>query len=183
MGGFIATTVSEEQIRKLIKEEIDQSNFKGNFDKEKFVFVSHSFVEDDAKKSEALQKILKKYSIESYLAELDPQYGYLLSKKIQENIQKSMAVVVILTENSISSASVNQEIGYALGLGMTIIPLVSEKVKNKIGVLIKDVEGAIFVEGNFEEKCEEIAKFISKQIQTLQKSPATQSFEQERGDF
>jgi hypothetical protein len=137
------------------------------------------------KKSMTLQQVLNKYLINSYLAEKDPQYGYILSNKIREAIQKSVAVIVILTKNSIISASVNQEIGYALGLGMTIIPMVSDDVRGEVGVLLNDVEGEIFKEDDFESKCDKIAKFILKQIESLKISTSDdyELFNKERDDF
>lgn len=183
MGG---SNINEASIRKIIQEEMKGVKFHGNANKQKQVFISHSFISDDFSKSQILQKILKEYDIESYLAEEDKQYGYILSDKIREAIQDSIVVIVIITKNSIVSPSVNQEVGYALGLGMTIIPLVSEDVKHEVGVLLTHVEGEYFLEENFEEKCKNISENIYKKLLSELKIPSTddtKSFNDERGDF
>lgn len=180
-----SSNISEASLRKIIQEEMKGVKFRGNDNKQKRVFISHSFIKDDFLKSQSLQVILKEYGIDSYIAEEDKQYGYILSDKIREAIQDSIVVIVIITKNSISSPSVNQEVGYALGLGMTIIPLVSEDVKNKVGVLLTHVEGEYFVEQNFKEKCKTISENISKKSLELKISPTddAKSFNDERGDF
>ena len=75
--------------------------------------------------------------------------------------------------------------GYALGLGMTIIPMVSEDVKDQVGVLLKHIEGEYFTEDNFEEKCEVLSNNLSKKLEGLEKlsTNTDESLSQERGNF
>ena len=182
---------TNEQIKKIVQETVE--NINKNTDRIKnnlhMVFVSHSFKEEDLELSAILKNHLEKYNdITAYLAEKEKRYGYIISNKIKEAIRNSFCVVVILTKNSIISASVNQELGYAMGIGRGIIPLVSNEVKDKVGVLLNDVEGEEFTDENFEEKCKIIAEHVSK----LPKEFAGRNtaglsdaylYDQERGSF
>ncbi len=157
---------SDEYIKKIVKEAVDQISKKdGNIDNSVTVFVSHSFKDEDPELANKLKTYLEKYGLNGYLAEKEKQYGFIISEKIRIAIRDSICVVALLTKNSIISASVNQELGYAMGIGMNIIPLVSEDVKDNVGVLLKDVEGEEFNENNFESKCDIISKHISEQLQ------------------
>ena len=163
--------VSADDIRKIIQEELENVKKGGNTKKRKRVFISHSFSKEDFKKSQRLQDILKNDGIESYLAEKDKQYGYVLSNKIREAVRDSIVIVVILTKYSILSPSVNQEVGYALGLGIPLIPVVSKDVENDIGVLLKHLEGEIFSDEDFDEKCKMISHNISSKSEELMTIP------------
>lgn len=134
------------------------------------VFISHSFDENDQKLASILQKKLKELGINSYLAEKEKRYGYVISNKIKEAIRECYCVVVILTDHSIISASVNQELGYAMGINRNIIPLVKDEVKEKVGVLLKDIEGEEFTVHNFDEKCKVVSEHISEQQKEIIKS-------------
>jgi len=176
---------SKEDIRNIIKEEIDSANKNNkNSNKSNQVFVSHSFQGNDPDLAKTLEKELAKYNISAYLAEKEKRYGYIISNKIREAIRDSFCMVVILTNNSIISASVNQELGYAMGIERDIIPMVRTDIKDKVGVLLNDIEGEEFDSSNFEEKCRIIAEHIS----TLPKNKNTpseheQKFQVERGNF
>lgn len=179
---------SDEIIKKIVKETVDQlTNKKENTrDTSVTIFVSHSFKEKDPDLAITLKNSLAKFGLNAYLAEKEKQYGFIISEKIRTAIRDSVCVVAILTKNSIISASVNQELGYAMGIGMNLIPLVSEEISNTVGVLLKDVEGEEFNESNFKTKCDVISKYISEQLQKFRKNISINDddkFRQERGDF
>jgi len=153
------------------------------------VFVSHSFEEEDKQLAEILRDILKKKDLTAYLAEKEKRYGYIISDKIRDAIRGSRCIVVILTRNSRISASVNQELGYGMGIGKIIIPMVKDEVKDKIGVLLQDVEGELFTNDDFNEKCSLVSDHIfqipleEKQITRNSGISDEYLFKQERGDF
>ena len=66
--------------------------------------------------------------------------------------------MAIITDDSLSSASVNQELGYAQALGINKIPLV--QTKSELGFLIYGDEKLFFTNDNFKDKCVEIRKYI-----------------------
>lgn len=86
------------------------------------VFLSHSGADRDWAKW--IHYHAKTFGIYIYLFEHDTQPGIPISNKIQQAIQKSKALVVLLTLNSQFSTYVQQEIGFAEGKGKLIIPLV-----------------------------------------------------------
>lgn len=182
------TGLTEEQIKNIVKQTVKEISNKQIGDAAKItVFVSHKFKERDIKFAKKLQDKLKEYGIDGYLAEHKKEYGYIISNKIKDAIRDSICVVVILTNDSISSPSVNQELGYAMGIGMNIIPMVHEEVSGKVGVLLKGVEGEEFNEKNFEAKCERITKYIVSELEKLKPSTAVgtdeEKFSSERADF
>lgn len=86
------------------------------------VFLSHS--SKDAELVRALQANAAGLGVEIYLAEHDVRPGVDLSTKIQLQIERSHAVIVLLTASGADSDYVQQEIGYALKSRCPVIPLV-----------------------------------------------------------
>lgn len=86
------------------------------------VFVSHS--SRDEALLRGLQDNAAGLGIEIYLAEHDLRPGQQLSDKIQREIERSHAVIVLLTSAAADSSYVQQEIGYALKARRQVIPLV-----------------------------------------------------------
>ena len=67
-------------------------------------------------------------------------------------------VVAIITKNTQSSASVNQELGYAQGKGISKIPMIEKDALKGIFVHGRDVEE--FVRENFEDVCNTVREQI-----------------------
>lgn len=106
------------------------------------VFISHSsrdspWVEWVAAQARAL-------GLEPYLAEHDPQPGRLLSAKIEAALRSSDVVIVLYTRNSIDSVYVNQEIGFARGIGKLIVPLVHPDVAHRSRAMLDGIEFIVF---------------------------------------
>jgi hypothetical protein len=77
-----------------------------------------------------------------YLAELDVQPGVDLAAKVQAEIRKSDATIVLFTHHALASAYVNQEVGFALN-GKVVIPIVEKGIdKGRLGML----QGREFIE-------------------------------------
>jgi hypothetical protein len=70
--------------------------------------------------------------IQVYLFEHDPQPGTYISEKIKQSISAADAVVVLMTSNSVQSAYVQQEIGFAEAQRKLIVPLVQPGVDHEI---------------------------------------------------
>ena len=122
------------------------------------VFISHTFSDDDQKLSLKLQKILAEENIEGYLAEKKKEYDLLIRDKIRKEIENSDHMIAIVTNKAWESASVNQEIGYALREG--IKPVIMLERDAKLGVLNHGMEPEEFTRENFEQHCINIRNFI-----------------------
>jgi nucleoside 2-deoxyribosyltransferase len=99
------------------------------------LFISHSSRD---REWEVVQKRVEAAGFKAYLAEHDLQPGRPLNNKIQEEIDSSDAVVVVLTRNAAESTIVRDEIGYSLGKGKLVVALVTSDVARdpaKLGML------------------------------------------------
>ena len=93
-------------------------------------FLSHS-TRDQALVDQIKERVVAAGVRRLYLAEHDPHPGRLLSQKVQEAIDRSHAVVLLLTPNSYDSAFVHQEVGYAIKGRKIVIPLVDPLVPHE----------------------------------------------------
>jgi len=83
----------------------------------------------------AVNTQLEKLGITVYLAELDLQPGKPLDIKLQRQIDLCDAMVVLLTETAAVSPIVREEIGYAIGVGKLVVPLVAPTVAENPALL------------------------------------------------
>ena len=98
------------------------------------IFFSHST--GDRRWCEWLAADAERFEIEAYLAEHDHKAGGSLAEKVKRNIERSSAMVVLLTADSASSTYVQQEIGYALAKRKLVIPLVAPGFsRERLGML------------------------------------------------
>ncbi len=103
------------------------------------VFISHSPA--DAEQVEQLHMLLSATGIESYVCSHDHQAGRSLAEKLQAAIDRSDAVIVILTEASAASTYVSQEIGWALKGNKLVIPLVDAQIASSLDLgMLQGVE-------------------------------------------
>ncbi len=82
--------------------------------------------------------------IEPYLYEHDPQPGKNIAIKIQEAIGAADALVVLITHNSLASAYVQQEIGFAEATKKPIIPLVQPGTSTRSLAMLEGREYVVF---------------------------------------
>jgi len=122
------------------------------------VFISHTFSDEDKELAIILFDCLKKKKIEGYLAEEKKDYDLLIRDKIRLKIESADYVVGIVTNQAKESASVNQELGYALGKDIPILIMIEKNASN--GVLTFGIEPEQFERNNFKKHCENIRKFI-----------------------
>lgn len=122
------------------------------------VFISHTFSNEDKELASILFDCLKGKKIEGYLAEEKKDYDLLIRDKIRLEIESSDYVVGIVTNQAKESASVNQELGYALGKNIPILIMIEKNASS--GVLTFGIEPEEFERINFKIHCENIRKFI-----------------------
>jgi hypothetical protein len=102
------------------------------------IFFSHSTA--DLLWCEWLAVEARNLGIEPYLAEHDERPGNQLASKVEHNIDRCDAFVVLLTDNTAESTYVHQEIGYARKAKKLIIPLVQRGVGRKQLSMLEGVE-------------------------------------------
>lgn len=134
--------------------EIPIDNFQGDFN----VFISHKFIKEDQLLALELRAELKKNNVGGYLAESKKEYELLIGDKIREAIDKSKYVVGIITKYSQTSASVNQELGYALGVKKPIVIMIEKDAQH--GVLTYGREPEEFTRENFVNHCKTVIEYI-----------------------
>jgi hypothetical protein len=106
------------------------------------IFLSHS--SRDAAIVEPIRAQASAIDVDVYLHELHPQPGEVLSNKIKDAIGASDALVVLITANAAVSPYVNQEIGFALGQALPVIPLVAPGVTMDQLAMLQGVEFVAF---------------------------------------
>jgi len=102
------------------------------------IFLSHNT--RDRKWGEWLLRSAAAHGIRPYLAEHDVRAGSSLASKIEKAIDDSAAVVVLVTSNSVNSAYVQQEVGYARKAKKLIIPVVQVGIASEQLGMLQGVE-------------------------------------------
>jgi hypothetical protein len=98
------------------------------------VFLSHATA--DAEQVALVSKQIEALGIDVYLAEHDPKPGTSIAEKVEEALERSGAVVVLITSTSVNSAYVQQEIGLAHAHGKVIVPIIEKGVdRSRLGLL------------------------------------------------
>ena len=87
----------------------------------------------------------------NYFIEDKKRLGIQISEKITNEINSSDYLVALITKNSIDSASVNQEYGYAQAKNLQKIPFLEKGSEE--GIMIYGTEKISFSTENFLEKC------------------------------
>ncbi|MCL5876335.1 MAG: toll/interleukin-1 receptor domain-containing protein [Candidatus Bathyarchaeota archaeon] len=104
---------------KTAQAQIPQKNF--------VFFISHN-TDDISTYVKSICEILETCKIKHFFADRDAPIGGSLPATIKDAINESEVVLLVLTKNSKNSLWVNQEIGYALGRGIPVIPLKKGKI-------------------------------------------------------
>lgn len=127
------------------------------------VFISHAFSDEEL--AFTLKHILAERGITSYLAQEKPEFGKQLPDKILKSISDSDYVIVIITIKAKESASVQNEIGYALGKRIRMIIMSEEN--EYVNPIIGNPEQQIFTRENFSEQCKRVRRFLLGEPETI----------------
>jgi hypothetical protein len=87
------------------------------------LFLSHAAADADLAKT--VVSLTTAAGLAVYIYEHDPQPGESVADKLKQRISECDAFLVLLTENSQTSAYVQHEVGFAVGIGKPVIPLVT----------------------------------------------------------
>lgn len=124
------------------------------------VFLSHSS-KDEELVSE-IKNSLHMLDCDVYLAIHDPRPGQYLSEKIQQEIRSCDIFIVLITQHSINSRYVQQEIGVALGEKKTIVPIVLRGVEKEQLAMLEGKEYILFDPQDPEQMKLNLSRFLSK---------------------
>lgn len=88
-----------------------------------------SYANENLNKVELIKKELANNSFfEPLIVANKREPNKALVKKVTDGIDSSYCVIPILTRDSISAQWINQEIGYAFGKNILIIPIVENRI-------------------------------------------------------
>ena len=123
-------------------------------------FISHTFAGDvDPHLAQTLKEELAAAGIDGYMAEDIRRYDLLIHDKIRQAIDESGWLVAVITRAAQGSASVHEEIGYALGRDTGVI-IMLEKGVEESGVLVYGKEAEVFTVPEFGAHAKTVAEFI-----------------------
>lgn len=122
------------------------------------IFISHA--SKDYELAKTLKNILEEHDSikEAFVYEDKKKLGTQISEKITSEIDSSDYFVALITNNSIESASVNQEYGYAQAKNLHKIPFLEKGSEE--GIMIYGSEQIVFSQDNFAQKCVEVKQYI-----------------------
>lgn len=120
------------------------------------VFISHAFADEDL--AFTLKNILLERGIRVFLAQEKQDFGTQLPDKILSALADSDYVVVIMTKKARESATVQKEIGIAIGKKIPII--IMSEGEPYVDPIIGNPEQEIFTRENFAEHCKKVRRFL-----------------------
>ena len=85
------------------------------------VFISYTAADHEF--ASKLRDKIERNQMQAFMYEHTKAYGQNIESKITSNLQTADYVVALITRNGISSASVNQELGYSRALEIPFIPM------------------------------------------------------------
>lgn len=124
------------------------------------VFISHH-IGRDFRLASTLQKSLKERNIEGIIAQRKKEYELLIIDKIKHQIDSSDYLVAIITKSGLASASVHEEIGFAIAKKVPVVLMVEKGAKER-GVLIHGKDPEYFLRSDFGKRVEKIIDHIIK---------------------
>ena len=120
------------------------------------IFISHSI--EDMELVHYFKSMLSQKGLETYVAVSEPEPGRKITDKITNHIKSSSHVLLLLTKKAAESSWVQNEIGIAVSMKKTIIPIIEAGVK--IPSIIKDIEYVTFDSENPNECIIKISEYL-----------------------
>lgn len=127
------------------------------------IFISHSTT--DAAWIEQIAALVSALGVRPYLFQNDQQPGRAVADKLQQAICDSDAFMAVVTVGGGASTYLNQEIGFALGRGKPIIPIVELGVPSDQLAFLRDIEYVPVDFANQAEALTQLAGVIHRQVQ------------------
>jgi len=128
------------------------------------IFISHH--SKDLTKAEELRDYIEQQDyLSPILVVSEKKPNELFEKQVEEGIRDASYFVPILTKNTLKSIWVNQEIGFARGVGRQTYALIDDKIVSKRafkGFIHKQHENFIFEQSSFKLKYIELIDLIKE---------------------
>lgn len=139
------------------------------------IFLSHNM--HDRQWCEWLKARAEELDVKVYMAEHDVRPGESLKDKITKAINKSDAVLALITTNSVNATFVNQEIGYAISAKKLVIPLVQPGIsQDQLAML----QGTEYIAFDFNRPHEGHAQLTAALQNLVQQQAAKQAAKEQR---
>lgn len=138
------------------------------------IFLSHST--QDRRLCEWLRASAAQAGVDLYLAEHDVQPGEHLADTIKKAIRDSLAVVVLITTNSVNAPYVHQEIGVALEADKVVIPLVQPGIDASSLAML---QGLKYIEFDFANPHDGRDQLLATLHSLIEKQPAARQIPRE----
>jgi hypothetical protein len=120
-----------EKDKKELMDMPERKNHKPPPNVKRVLFISYAT--ENANKVKLIEKEIKNHSLfESLVVANKREPNKALVKKVTEGIDSSYRFIPILTRHSIQTQWINQEIGYAVGKNIPIIPVVEKGILNDL---------------------------------------------------
>lgn len=127
------------------------------------IFISHAFADEEL--AYTLKSILGERGIRVFLAQESPDFGTQLPDKILSAISNSDYMIVIITNKAKESASVQNEIGYAIGKRVNMIIMSEER--EYVNPIIGNPEQEVFTREKFKEHCKRVRRFLLEEPEII----------------
>lgn len=111
------------------------------------IFISYSY--QDTEIAFKIAEHFKNNNIAYFLAEEDIHVGTKWVEEIVDNLQESDKLLYLASQNSLRSASVQNEIGMALALGIKIFPYLIDICPEDLPPFIRDIQALQIHLNNF----------------------------------
>lgn len=138
------------------------------------IFLSHST--QDRRLCEWLRDSAAGVGVSLYLAEHDVRPGEHLAKTITKAIRDSVAVVVLITTNSVNAPYVHQEVGIALEANKVVIPLVQPGIDSSRLAML---QGLKYIEFDFANPQDGRDQLLATLHALIEKQPAAKQIPRE----
>ena len=130
------------------------------------VFISYSSLDQD-KVDYLVREFKNNSSFKPLVIAFNREPTKPLTEKVVRGIKDCFCIIPILTSNSIKTQWINQEIGFAKGIGKEIIPIVDSNIINELkGFIHKQIDLPYNYKSNIENKTTENKRFV-KTVRTL----------------
>jgi hypothetical protein len=146
------------------------------------VFVSHSSADSNRLKS--LEKLLSEHGLKPVVVIKTRSLKTYFADKVKKAIKSSDYVIPIITEVSMKSQWVNQEIGFAEACDLPIYPIIESRIKDELkGFINREQDHVLFrscsskykTSWEFRKGCLELINYILKESGSDAKSRLSSS--------
>lgn len=128
------------------------------------IFLSHATADRDWVQRIASDAGAGSDLFRFYMYENDTQPGRSVTAKLQSEVAKCDILMVLITRQSHKSNYMHQEVGFALGMGKLVVPIVEQGVPKKSLAMLDGIEYIRFERLKPEKCIADLSMFLFKYI-------------------